>query len=136
MSKELIKLLRAEIARTVDLDMMHHNAANRIEELEREVESLKASMYGHYELEAERDAIKADSDAASGIPGAADSSGAVARVPLRDGFTATNLREAKMIAGAPAMLCVLKEILRMKPGNLIADLAARAVAIADPEDHY
>lgn len=69
MSKELIKLLRAEIARTVDLDMMHHNAANRIEELEREVESLKASMYGHYELEAERDAIKADSDAASGIPG-------------------------------------------------------------------
>ncbi len=56
MSKELIKLLRAEIARTVDLDMMHHNAANRIEELEREVESLKASMYGHYELEAERDA--------------------------------------------------------------------------------
>lgn len=69
-------------------------------------------------------------------PGAADSSGAVARVPLRDGFTATNLREAKMIAGAPAMLCVLKEILRMKPGNLIADLAARAVAIADPEDHY
>lgn len=65
MSKELIKLLRAEIARTVDLDMMHHNAANRIEELEREVESLKASMYGHYELEAERDAIKADSDAAT-----------------------------------------------------------------------
>lgn len=37
MSKELIKLLRAEIARTVDLDMMHHNAANRIEELEAEL---------------------------------------------------------------------------------------------------
>lgn len=62
MSKELIKLLRAEIARTVDLDMMHHNAANRIEELEREVESLKASMYGHYELEAERDALLADNE--------------------------------------------------------------------------
>ncbi len=65
--------------------------------------------------------------------GAADSSGAVARVPLRDGFVATNLREATMIAGAPAMTAALKQILAMKPGFLIADLAREALRIADPE---
>jgi len=68
--------------------------------------------------------------------GAADSSPAIARVPLRDGFTKTNLREAAMIAAAPAMLRALKEIQRMKPGILIAELADRAVSIADPEGHY
>lgn len=69
-------------------------------------------------------------------PGAADSSAPIARVPLRDGFTETNLREAKMIAGAPAMLRALKEIQRMRPGILIAELADRAVSLADPDDHY
>lgn len=68
--------------------------------------------------------------------GAADSSGAIARVPLRDGFTATNLREATMIAGAPAMLAALKRIREIKPGILIAELVDAALAIADPEDHY
>lgn len=69
-------------------------------------------------------------------PGAADSSSAIARVPLRDGFTRTNMREAAMMAAAPAMLRALKEIQRMKPGVLIAELADRAVSIADPEGHY
>lgn len=69
-------------------------------------------------------------------PGSVDSSGAIARVPLRDGFAATNLREAKMLAGAPAMLAALKQIRAYKPGSLIADLVDAALAIADPEDHY
>lgn len=44
MSKELIE--RAQnIARTVDLDMMHHNAANRIEELERERDTAWAQAH-------------------------------------------------------------------------------------------
>jgi len=68
--------------------------------------------------------------------GAADSSSAIARVPLRDGFTKTNLREAAMIAAAPAMLHALKQIQGMKPGTLIAELVDRAVSLADPEDHY
>ena len=66
-------------------------------------------------------------------PGSADSAGAIARVPLRDGFTATNLREAQMIAGAPAMLAALKRIRDHKPGVLIADLVNEAIRIADPE---
>lgn len=68
--------------------------------------------------------------------GAADSSGAIARVPLRDGYVKTNLREATMIAGAPAMLAALKRIRDLKPGNLVADLVNEAIRIADPEDHY
>lgn len=69
-------------------------------------------------------------------PGAADSSGAIARVPLRDGFRATAMREATMMAGAPAMLRALKQIRDSKPGNLIAALVDEALAIADPADHY
>lgn len=68
--------------------------------------------------------------------GAANSPGAIARVPLRDGFTATNLRKATMIAGAPAMLTALKRIRDLKPGNLVAELVNEAIRIADPEDHY
>lgn len=68
--------------------------------------------------------------------GSPDSSGAIARVPLRDGFTATNLREATMIAGAPAMLAALKRIRDLKPGNLVAELVNEAIRIADPGGHY
>jgi len=39
----LVERLREEILRTVDLDMLHHDSANRIEELEREVERLKTT---------------------------------------------------------------------------------------------
>lgn len=69
-------------------------------------------------------------------PGAADSAGAIARVPLRDGFRAKAMREATMMAGAPAMLAALKRIRDGKPGNLIAALVDEALAIADPADHY
>ena len=44
MSKELIERLRAEIARTVELDVMHHEAANRIEKLEKQVKMLRDAL--------------------------------------------------------------------------------------------
>lgn len=69
-------------------------------------------------------------------PGAADSSGAIARVPLRDGYTVAAMRQARMMAAAPTMLIALKAIRDMKPGTLIADIVNRAIAIAEPEDRY
>ena len=59
MSKALIERLKNE-GDGVMSRREKSQIADRIEELEREVESLKASMYRHYELEAERDALLAD----------------------------------------------------------------------------
>lgn len=62
MSRELIERLRKSASIGVSLPDPAIEAADRIEELECELEALKASMYGHYELEAERDALLADNE--------------------------------------------------------------------------
>ena len=42
--------------------------------------------------------------------GASDSSGAIARIPLRDGFGTINQLHARLIANAPALLDELKTL--------------------------
>lgn len=42
--------------------------------------------------------------------GAADSSGAIARIPIRDGYFSSNQKTAAMIATAPELLSVLEEL--------------------------
>ncbi len=42
--------------------------------------------------------------------GAADSSGAIARVPIRDGYLSSNLKTAALIAAAPELLDRLIEV--------------------------
>jgi hypothetical protein len=43
--------------------------------------------------------------------GAADSSGAVARIPLRDGFFDTQMEAATLLAGAPDLRDALRDLL-------------------------
>ena len=44
--------------------------------------------------------------------GAADSSGAIARVPLRDGFFDTQMKAATLLASAPALRDLLEAVQR------------------------
>jgi len=43
--------------------------------------------------------------------GAADSSGAIARIPLRDGFFDTQMEAATLLASAPSLRDALRELL-------------------------
>lgn len=45
--------------------------------------------------------------------GAADSSGAIARVPIRDGYFSSNQKTAALIAEAPAMLDAIERCYKM-----------------------
>ena len=60
MTDDLKERLLDENVTGFNLTIAAVEAAERIEQLEREIESLKASMYGYYELENERDTLLAD----------------------------------------------------------------------------
>lgn len=64
--------------------------------------------------------------------GAANSSGAVARAPLRDNVpTSESWRVATLFAAAPDMLAALKAVQASRPGTLIADIVDRAIRKAE-----
>lgn len=64
--------------------------------------------------------------------GAANSSGAVARVPIRDSVPfAKSCQVATLFAAAPDMLAALKAVQASKPGTLIADIVDKAIRKAE-----
>lgn len=64
--------------------------------------------------------------------GAANSSGAVARVPIRDNVPfAKTCQVATLLAASPDMLAALKAVRASKPGTLIADIVDKAIRKAE-----
>lgn len=63
--------------------------------------------------------------------GAADSSGAIARVPIRDGYLLSNLKTAVLLAEAPALLKALEGLLSAVQRSGCADSGPAQDAAAD-----